>query len=113
LALPVAVLEGAADAEACAELRRLLPPTVSASPFRHLSLPQAAALLQRCRLYVGNDSGVSHLAGRLGVPTAAVFGPTDPAVWRPLGPHVQPVAAAGHGWPSVQAVLRAARAVTE
>ena len=42
-------------------------------------------------LFVGNDSGPTHLAGILGVPTVALFGPTDPTVWRPLGPAVQVV----------------------
>ena len=41
--------------------------------------------------FIGNDSGPTHLAGILGVPTVAVFGPTDPAVWRPLGPSVRVV----------------------
>ena len=41
--------------------------------------------------YVGNDSGPTHLAGILGVPTVALFGPTDPKVWRPLGPTVHVV----------------------
>lgn len=38
--------------------------------------------------YVGNDSGVSHLAAFLGLSTVAVFGPTDPRRWRPVGPKV-------------------------
>jgi heptosyltransferase-3 len=38
---------------------------------------------------VGNDSGPAHLAGIMGIPTVALFGPTDPAIWRPLGPKVQ------------------------
>ena len=38
--------------------------------------------------FVGNDSGPTHLAGILGVPTVALFGPTDPARWHPLGPSV-------------------------
>jgi len=36
--------------------------------------------------FVGNDSGVSHIAGLLGVCTVTVFGPSDPVRWRPLGP---------------------------
>jgi len=38
---------------------------------------------------VCNDTGPGHLAGIIGTPTVALFGPTDPARWRPLGPHVQ------------------------
>ncbi len=38
--------------------------------------------------FVGNDSGPTHLAAMLGVPTVAIFGPSDPSVWAPAGPHV-------------------------
>jgi len=38
--------------------------------------------------YIGNDSGPSHLAAIVGIPTLCLFGPTDPARWRPLGPAV-------------------------
>ncbi len=41
------------------------------------------------RLLVGNDSGPGHLAGMLGLEVVSLFGPTDPAVWRPLGPRVR------------------------
>ena len=53
------------------------------------SLCQLADLLEGCDLYVGNDSGISHLAGLCGAPTLAIFGPTDPRLWRPLGPRVR------------------------
>jgi len=43
--------------------------------------------------YVGNDSGVTHLAAALGIPTVAVFGPTDPDTWGPRGPNVAVVRA--------------------
>lgn len=39
--------------------------------------------------YLGNDSGVTHLAAALGLPVVALFGPTDPAVWAPRGPRVR------------------------
>lgn len=39
--------------------------------------------------FVGNDSGPGHLAAILGVPTLSIFGPTDPARWRALGPCVE------------------------
>lgn len=41
--------------------------------------------------FLGHDSGPSHLAAMLGLPTLALFGPTDPAVWSPIGPHVATV----------------------
>jgi len=47
-----------------------------------------AKLLKGAAAFVGNDSGFSHLAGYLGVPTVALFGPTDPARWRPIGKRV-------------------------
>jgi heptosyltransferase-3 len=50
-----------------------------------LELRDAAALLASAPRFVGNDSGVSHLAGALGRAGAVLFGPTRPARWRPLG----------------------------
>lgn len=60
---------------------------------RGLGVAALAPLLARCASYMGNDSGVAHLAGMFGVPTVAVFGPTDPARWSPLGPRVRAVRA--------------------
>lgn len=50
-----------------------------------LTVTRLAAVLSLASLFVGNDSGVSHLAAALGVPTVAIFGPTDPIVWAPKG----------------------------
>lgn len=52
-------------------------------------LDRIAALLARAARYLGNDSGISHLAGLVGTPTLALFGPSDPLVWRPLGDRVR------------------------
>lgn len=54
-----------------------------------LPLPRLAAVLGRCRVFLGNDSGITHLAAIMGVETFALFGPTDPAVWGPRGPRVR------------------------
>ena len=54
-----------------------------------LPLECLAAILARCKLYLGNDSGVSHLAAAVGTPAGVIFGPTDPAVWSPRGAEVQ------------------------
>jgi heptosyltransferase-3 len=48
-----------------------------------------ACWLARARLYVGNDSGITHLAAAVGTPVLALFGPTDPDVWAPRGPNVR------------------------
>lgn len=54
-----------------------------------LPLPELAACLAGCRLFLGHDSGVSHLAAAVGTPCVLLFGPTDPAVWAPPGDHVR------------------------
>jgi ADP-heptose:LPS heptosyltransferase len=59
-------------------------PVLGAPEVRDWSLPDVAALLARATLYLGNDSGVSHLAGAVGAPGVVLFGPTNPRRWRPL-----------------------------
>ena len=82
----VVVLGGPADVAAVAALRHASrsSPLVASD----LPLPRVAGLLSRCTVYLGNDSGLTHLAALLGVPTVALFGPTDPALWRPWGRRV-------------------------
>ena len=83
---PVRLIVGEADEQAAqaveASLGRALP------RLEHLPLEDLAARLAGCRAYLGNDSGVSHLAGLCGARTVVLFGPTSPAVWHPLGPQV-------------------------
>ncbi|BET67611.1 hypothetical protein ASA1KI_25290 [Opitutales bacterium ASA1] len=50
-----------------------------------------AAVLERCSLFLGHDTGPAHVAAAVGCPCALVFGPTDPAVWAPPGAHVRVV----------------------
>jgi ADP-heptose:LPS heptosyltransferase len=56
---------------------------------KNLDLFSVCGLLQRSRFYIGHDSGLSHLAAKIGVPSLLLFGPTDPAVWAPRGSHVR------------------------
>jgi ADP-heptose:LPS heptosyltransferase len=81
---PWLLVEGPADAATVRWLRDR-PNVVPAA-----SLPPRVlgAVLAEAGAYVGNDSGVSHLAAAWGAPTVALFGPTDPEVWSPLGPCV-------------------------
>ncbi len=52
-------------------------------------LYELACWLAGARLYIGNDSGITHLAAAAGTPVLALFGPTDPEIWAPRGPHVR------------------------
>ena len=50
-----------------------------------VNLPRLAALIARCQLFIGNDTGILHLAAATGVKTIGLFGPTDPGQWKPPG----------------------------
>ncbi len=52
-------------------------------------LGELAWWLRRARVFIGNDSGISHLAAWVGTPTIALFGETNPAVWAPRGRDVR------------------------
>jgi ADP-heptose:LPS heptosyltransferase len=74
---------------------------------------ELAARLAPAAAFVGNDSGTTHLAAMLGVPTVAVFGPSDARIWAPVGPHVRVVAEAGDiGAVPTDAVLTALQTMT-
>jgi ADP-heptose:LPS heptosyltransferase len=73
------------------------------------SLRELARRLASACLYIGNDSGITHLAAAVGCPTLAIFGPTNPRIWAPLGPHVQIIQ--GSPWPEVDAVLSSCSAM--
>jgi len=60
-----------------------------------LSLPEAAALLSRAALFVGNDSGLMHLAAAAGTPTIGLFGPTPASEYAPVGLRAMAVLARG------------------
>lgn len=83
-ALPV-VLGGPGPEERAlaAPLLALLPGAVDLCG--RLSLPEAAACLARAEIFIGNDSGLMHLAAAAGVPTVGVFGPTESAIYGPVG----------------------------
>lgn len=52
-----------------------------------LSFGEIAALAAGARLYLGNDTGLTHLAAAAGAPTVMILGPSDPARYRPFAPH--------------------------
>jgi len=94
LDVPVLWLLGPAERESHGTERAVrAAPHVLDTP----SLPELAGVLAQCAGYVGNDSGVSHLAAAVGAPTVAVFGPTDPAVWAPRGERAATIGGAASG----------------
>lgn len=78
----IVLLGGAGDRDLCARVRAAMR-----APARDLSgattFAETGALLRRCRLFVGNDSGPMHLAVAVGCPVVAIFGPTDPGLYGP------------------------------
>ncbi len=97
----IAVLAGPGGAE-----RAMAEPVLRALPgatdlVGHLSLPEIAAVLRRASLYLGNDSGLMHLAAAAGAPTIGLFGPTSAEEYGPAGPRAAAVLA---GAPSMEAL---------
>jgi ADP-heptose:LPS heptosyltransferase len=72
---------------------------------KDLTLLQVIRELRTCGGYIGNDSGITHLAAYLGVPTVALFGPTDPAMWAPWGRRLRVFWKPGLGEISVEEVI--------
>ena len=70
---------------------------------RH-DLTAIAGVLAQAKLFVGHDSGLTHLAAALQVPTLAMFGPTDPLQWAPLGDHVRTVTGLSCSCPTWESV---------
>ncbi|MCD4831766.1 MAG: glycosyltransferase family 9 protein [Anaerohalosphaeraceae bacterium] len=77
-----------------AEIERFKPSTIDrfaavAPVVSDFSLTETFQLLCLAGCFIGNDSGISHMAAALGVPTISCFGPTDPAIYSPIGPKVK------------------------
>lgn len=83
--MPIVVL-GPADEQAAVALQQW---GISDLPIlRPQTVTLLAAILAQSQGYIGHDSGVTHLAALLEVPTVVMFGPTDPQRWAPRGAHV-------------------------
>lgn len=108
----LAVIGGEADASALEPLRPLAG-TGRAVFWENLPLPELAEKLSGCRIFLGHDTGISHLAAAAGVPSLLLFGPTDPGVWAPPHDHVRILRAPGGNLDevTVSSVLAAARRI--
>jgi len=60
-----------------------------------LAVPEAAAVLARCALFVGNDSGLMHLSAATGTPTLGLFGPSRVEEYAPAGRYTATAVAPG------------------
>ena len=101
---------GEADRAVATELRARRPDVPALAD---QSLVEVASVLAACAGFVGNDSGITHLAAALGLPVVAIFGPSDPDQWGPRGPKVTVLRAPGGdlGAVTVDAVWAAVRSV--
>lgn len=80
------LLEGPADGPACQTLSAAA--TATGFLLERVSVHsaiEAATILERCSFYLGNDSGISHLAAACGATGVALFGPTNSILWAPGG----------------------------
>jgi ADP-heptose:LPS heptosyltransferase len=71
----------------------------------HLSLHDVTGALLAADLFIGHDSGMTHLAAAVGVPTLALFGPTEVSRWAPRGERVVTLSGAScrcQDWDAVQ-----------
>jgi len=95
LTAPDGILPGARIAIfGAANEREIARPVIEAVPEDRridlvggIDLMTAAAALKRCALYIGNDSGLMHLAAAARIPTVGLFGPSHPEVYAPWGKH--------------------------
>lgn len=82
----VAVFAAPGEEKTAYQVLYSLPPERRIDVIAKASPLVAAAALQRCNFYVGNDSGLMHCAAAVNVPTLGLFGPSWPQLYRPWGP---------------------------
>ncbi len=88
---PVLLLGGPSEVETLETVRKHIEPRLQGglTVLENAPLLKVAVQIQQSRFFLGNDSGIGHLAGLLGVPVLGIFGPTDPVHKRPAGPYVE------------------------
>jgi ADP-heptose:LPS heptosyltransferase len=99
---------GAVEAEMARPVLAALPGAIDLAG--RLSLPEAAACLARMNLFVGNDSGLMHLAAAAGAPTLGLFGPSPADEYAPSGRRAGFVVAPGPAGAAPMAALTVAAA---
>jgi lipopolysaccharide export system permease protein len=87
----IVLFGGPDDARANAEVKALLADRIVIDLTAALDLLACAALLERAGAFIGNDSGLMHIAAAMGAPTLGLFGPSDERVYGPVGPRARAV----------------------
>ncbi|MBE7447117.1 MAG: glycosyltransferase family 9 protein [Planctomycetia bacterium] len=100
----VFVVSGPADKEIIVRLRAEVKDNFTTVD--HLSLSKLSAVIKRCNLFIGNDSGITHLAAAVGSNTVSLFGPTDPKIWGPRGESVKILYGKAHCSPCLDDVRK-------
>lgn len=97
----------------CASPEDPLPADLVSATWRHEDLCRLAADVAQASLYIGNDSGITHLAAMLGVPTVVFFGPMQPRQWAPRGSRLYIVSSGISGQPAAAIPYESALPVVE
>lgn len=84
----ILIPKGPADEEAVSAFAKTLMDDTPHVIVDGLQLRKLAAVLSHCKEFTGNDSGVTHIAAALQIPTTAIFVTGNPEIWKPLGKHV-------------------------
>ena len=90
----VLMVGGEAEERTMGDLLGQLPPGRSGM-LAMMPLPMIGATAARAEIFLGHDSGISHLAAATGCPCLLLFGPTDPDVWAPPHPNARVLRAPG------------------
>lgn len=105
----ILLVGGEAEGDRLQRLAAGLPPA-RLHVARSVPLDALASRLRACELFVGHDSGITHLAAAVGLPCIALWGPSNPHLWRPRGNHITLVqdeaGLPGLATPAVWEVLR-------
>lgn len=80
----ILLLGVSAELKAAKDIEKIAPDSII-NAVGKTTLKQAGALIEKCSLFIGNDSALMHVASAVGTPVVAIFGPTDPRIFSPYG----------------------------
>ncbi len=84
----ILLVSGEAEGERVVQMAKSLPQS-RIRVAHNIPLVELASMLAGCNVFVGHDSGITHIASALEIPAVVLWGPSKESIWRPLGSHVQ------------------------